>query len=215
MAVYVDDIIITGSNTTEVGFVKSQLNSLFGIKYLGYLNYFLGLEVAYLSTGIFLSQKKFTLELLKQSGITDASVTATPLPLNCKLLPDEGTLMSDPTTYRTLIGKLNFLTHTRPDLSFTVQVLSQFMQAPRDTHFKALQHTLRYVQGTVGQGILLQGSDQLQIQAYSDESALCRLATFFNTLGRGNSLHSRLLVSLLPEGNPFFSCYREELELLT
>ena len=151
IAVYVDDILITGSDTSEVNFVKSQLDALFGIKDLGSLHYFLGLELAYLKDGIFLSQKKFTYELLQLSGISDQSIVATPLPLNCKVLVDEGIPISDPSIYRTLIGKLNFLIHTRPDLSFTVQTLSQFMQCPRDTHFHALQHTLKYVKNTVGQ----------------------------------------------------------------
>ena len=76
--------------------------------------------------------------------------------------------MTGPTHYRTLVGKLNFLTHTKPDLSFTAQTLSQFMQAPRIPDLQALHHTLRYIQGTIGQGILLKATDQLSLHAYSD-----------------------------------------------
>jgi len=79
------------------------------------------------------------------------------------LLPDEGTLLEDPAQYRALVGKLNFLTHTRPDLSFTVQTLSQFLQHARTSHLQALLHTLAYVQGTMTQGILLKGADQLKL----------------------------------------------------
>ena len=132
------------------------------------MHYFLGMEVAYLPQGTFLSQKKFTHELLAQTGFATSTPAVTPLPLSCKLMPDDGSLLPDPTLYRAIIGKLNFLTHTRPDLSYTVQTLSQFMQAPRDSHLHALHHVLRYVNGTAGQGILLQGSDHLTIQAYSD-----------------------------------------------
>ena len=82
--------------------------------------------------------------------------------------PDEGTLLDDHTQYRALVGKLNFLTNTRPDLSFTVQTLSQFLQQPRTPHLQALLHTLAYVQGTSTQGILLSGADQLCLQAFSD-----------------------------------------------
>jgi len=95
---------------------------------------------------------------------------ATPLPLNCKLSSEEGMALLDPTLYRTLIGKLNFLPHTRPDLSFTGQTLILFIQAPKDTHFQALQHTFRYVNGTTRQGIFLTGSDQLQVHAYLDSN---------------------------------------------
>jgi len=95
----------------EIVFVKAKLNILLGIKDLGYLNYFLGLEVAHLSNEIFLSPKKFIAELLQLSDLSDLSPTATSLPLNCKLLPEEGALLLDPIIYRTLIGKLNFLTN--------------------------------------------------------------------------------------------------------
>jgi hypothetical protein len=77
-------------------------------------------------------------------------------------------LYHDPTYYRSLIGKLNFLTHTRPDLAFTVQHLSQFMKSPRVPHYEALQHTIKYLASTSGQGILLNASDHLTLQAFSD-----------------------------------------------
>lgn len=67
-----------------------------------------------------------------------------------------------------MVGKLNFLTHTRPDLSYTVQCLSQFLQSPKVSHYQVLLHTLHYVASTAGQGIILQASDKLTLQAYSD-----------------------------------------------
>ena len=70
--------------------------------------------------------------------------------------------------YKQLVGKLNFLTSTKPDLSFTVQTLSQFMQAPSIDHCNALLHTLNYVSSTTGQGILFKDSTQLSLQAFSD-----------------------------------------------
>ena len=73
-----------------------------------------------------------------------------------------------PQLYRSLVGKLGFPTHTRPDLTYTVQTLSQYMQSPTKDHFQALQHTLNYVYSTAGQGILLCASDHLSLQAFSD-----------------------------------------------
>jgi len=168
IAVYVDDIMLTGSNPTEIHHVKQHLHNLFGIKDLGKLHYFLGLEISYTNDGIVLSQRKFTMDLLKDSGLDTSKVASTPLPVPCKLVADKGELLVDPTRYRTLVGKLNFLTHSRPDLSFTAQTLSQFMQKPTTIHLQALYHTLRYIQGTIGQGILLKASDHLSLQAYSD-----------------------------------------------
>ena len=105
----------------------------------------MGLKVTHIASGIALTQKKFTTELLQAAAIDHLRPVSTPLPLNCKLINDLGELYSDPTYYRMLLGTLNFLTNTRPDLSFVVQCLSQFMQAPRVSHFHALQHVLRYV----------------------------------------------------------------------
>jgi len=164
----VDDILITGSDFEEVQHVKQHLNAKFGIKDLGKLHYFLGLEISHTAEGILLSQQKFTRELLQNCGFSLKQHASTPLPLNCKLLPDEGTLLEDPKIYRALVGKLNFLTHTRPDLSFSVQTLSQFLQTPRSSHLQALLHTLTYIQGTMTRGILLKGADKLQLHSFSD-----------------------------------------------
>ncbi|XP_057529744.1 uncharacterized mitochondrial protein AtMg00810-like [Amaranthus tricolor] len=92
----------------------------------------------------------------------------TPLPLNLKLQTNDSPLYSNPALYRSFIGKLNFLTNTRPDPSFSIQALSQFMQNPTQNHFKALTHTLNYVVATSGKGILLKDSDSLKLQAYFD-----------------------------------------------
>jgi len=132
------------------------------------LHYFLGLEVSRLPKGIVLSQHKFTQELLQDAAISTLTPVATPLPLNCKLTSTEDSSLDDPTHYRGLIGKLNFLSHTRPDLSFAVQHLSQFMQTTHTHHLHALIHLLRYLKGTAGQGILLKASDQLTLTAFSD-----------------------------------------------
>ena len=117
------------------------MDTFFGIKDLGQLHYFLGLEVIHTAKGIILSQKKFTNELLRECGPLSSIAVSTPIPLNCKLNPEDGELLHDPFLYRTLVGKLNFLTHTRPDLSYTAQAFSQFMQQPRTSHFKALACT--------------------------------------------------------------------------
>ena len=167
-AVYVDDIILTGNNLIVITQLKAHLNRVFSIKDLGKLHYFLGIEVGYLPRGIALTQHKFTAELLQSSKLQNYKPTVTPLPQNLKLHQDEGDLYNDAHYYRTIVGKLNFLTHTRPDLAYTVQHLSQFMQNPRIPHIEALHHTLRYISGTTGHGILMTGSTKINLQAYSD-----------------------------------------------
>lgn len=122
--------------SNESSTCKQHLDKCFGIKDLGKLHYFLGLEMFYLPQGIVLNQKKFTTELLKDCDMK----IATPLPLNCKLLPNEGALIFDSTCYRTLMGRLNFQSNPIPNLSFTVHILNQLMQQLRTTHLQALHH---------------------------------------------------------------------------
>lgn len=167
-AVYVDDIILIGPNLTLILHLKNHLHQVFSIKDLGPLSLFLGIEVSRISDGIILSQSKFTKELLADSSLDVTKTTKTPLPLSLKLLAEEGDFYHDPSHYRCLVGKLNFLTHTRTDISFAVQTLSQFLQAPRVQHLSALHHLLRYVASTIGQGILLQASKQLTLRGYSN-----------------------------------------------
>ena len=92
----------------------------------------------------------------------------TPLPIHLKLSALEGDLLEDPTPYRSIVGKLNFLTNTRPNLSYAIKTLSQFMQKPRSSHRLALQHILLFVNHTCGQGIFLKASNKITIQAFSD-----------------------------------------------
>lgn len=144
------------------------MHSEFTIKDLGLLHYFLGLEVHYVSNGIVLTQRKFTQEFHQESGFLDATPIVTLLPQNVKFANDTSHLLSNPTEYRTLIGKFNFLTHTRPDISFVVQTLSQFMQQSRQGHMMGVHHLLRYLKGSSGQGILLNNSSQISLNAYFD-----------------------------------------------
>lgn len=153
--------------------LKTHLHNIFSVKDLGRSNYFLGFEVTYLDAGIVLSQIKFTIDLLHTSNIKTFKKVSSPLPLNLKLYSNDSALFHDPTHYKSIIGKLNFFTHTRPYLTFTFQTLSQYMQNPIDLHYKALEHTLNYVATTKGHGILLKDSDNLKLKAYSEFLGVC------------------------------------------
>lgn len=146
VVVYVDIILITRASVSQIQGLKDHLHKIFSIKDLGLVNFFLGLEIQHLQEGIVLHQHKFTNELLRDSGLTTFKKVATPLPLGLKLTSDFSPPFHDPTTYRSLVGKLNFLTNTRLDICFTVQSLSQHMQQPSMAHYDALVHTLNYVQ---------------------------------------------------------------------
>lgn len=113
-AMYVDDIILTGDDMSSNQKLKAHLHRVFSIKDLEALNYFLGIKVTRNTEGIFLSQRRFATELIKESRISPTKLMATPLPVNRKLQASNSPLYSNPTLYRSLVGKLNFLTHTRP-----------------------------------------------------------------------------------------------------
>ena len=132
VVVYVDDIILTGTDVNEISSLRNFLHDQFKIKDLGKLHYFLGLEILYRHDGVIVSQRKFTSDLLKDFDMLSCKTTSSPLDYTEKLKATDGKLLTDPTQYRKLIGKLNFLTNTRMDISYSVQHLSQFMQSPRE-----------------------------------------------------------------------------------
>ena len=136
--------------------MKEHLYQTFSIKDLGDLHYFLGIEEPQ-KDGMVLTRQKFTNDLLLASGLNEVKQVVTPLPLNTKLFNSDQALFKDPTLYRCLVGNLNFLTNTRPDLTYTAQSHGQFRKSPRISHRKALLHTLNYVLSTCGQGIKLKG----------------------------------------------------------
>lgn len=168
LLIYVDDMIITGSDQASIQLLKQQLQASFHMKDLGYLHYFLGLEVHSDSKGIFLNQHKYTEDLVSLAGLQSAVPVDTPLEVNVKYHRDEGDLLPDPLLYRQLVGSLNYLTITRPDISFAVQQVSQFMHTPRHLHLAAVRRIIRYLKGTSYRGLFFPASTSLTLLAYSD-----------------------------------------------
>ncbi|RVW60764.1 Retrovirus-related Pol polyprotein from transposon RE1 [Vitis vinifera] len=118
LVVYVDDIVITGSDQDGIQKLKQHLFTHFQTKDLGKLKYFLGIEIAQSSSGVVLSQRKYALDILEETGMLDCKPVDTPMDPNVKLVPGQGEPLGDPGRYRRLVGKLNYLTITRPDISF-------------------------------------------------------------------------------------------------
>ncbi|RVW32397.1 Retrovirus-related Pol polyprotein from transposon TNT 1-94 [Vitis vinifera] len=145
LVVYVDDIVITGSDQDGIQKLKQHLFTHFQTKDLGKLKYFLGIEIAQSSSGVVLSQRKYALDILEETGMLDCKPVDTPMDPNVKLVPGQGEPLGDPGRYRRLVGKLNYLTITRPDISFPVSVVSQFLQSPCDSHWDAVIRILRYI----------------------------------------------------------------------
>uniref|UniRef100_A0A2N9GA92 CCHC-type domain-containing protein n=1 Tax=Fagus sylvatica TaxID=28930 RepID=A0A2N9GA92_FAGSY len=168
LLVYVDDILIASNDFEFVNALKHSLYAEFKLKDLGNLKYFLGLEVARTAKGISLCQRKYTLEIISDSGLLGTKPVKTPMEQNLKLSAIDGIPLEDPSQYRRLVGRLLYLTVTRPDISFSVQKLSQFMSKPSDSHLHAAHRILKYLKGTLGQGLFFPSSNDLQLKAFSD-----------------------------------------------
>ena len=153
--VYVDDLIISGNNSAALRAFKAYLSDCFHMKDLGTLKYFLGIEVARSSSGLFLCQRKYTLDIISEAGLLGSKPADFPMVQNHKLGLASGPVLSDPESYRRLVGRLIYLAVTRPDLAYSVHILSQFMQEPRKEHWEAALRVVKYLKGTPGQGILL------------------------------------------------------------
>ncbi|KAK1416343.1 hypothetical protein QVD17_32133 [Tagetes erecta] len=170
--IYVDDVIIVGNSTKQIQQTKAHLDKEFNIKDLGSLKYFLGIEVARTSEGLVLSQRKYTLDILKDSGLQGCRPSSFPMEPNLKLDKGEEEEKVDANQYRRLIGRLLYLQATRPDIAYSVNVLSQFVGDPRRNHMDAAIRVLRYLKTTVGQGILLPKEGGVKLVTYCDSDWL-------------------------------------------
>jgi hypothetical protein len=130
----VDDIILTGNQPTLVDQFITRLAQQFSLKDLGSLIYFLGIEVVPHRHGILLSQRRYIQDLLARTNMTGAKPVSTPLPTNPPVSLYSGPTLSDPTEYRTIIGSLQYLSMTRPDITYAINKLSQYMHQPSTEH---------------------------------------------------------------------------------
>ncbi|KAJ0539687.1 putative RNA-directed DNA polymerase [Helianthus annuus] len=171
LLVYVDDIIITGNNETEITKIKTLLSNTFQIKDLGVLKYFLGLEVIYDKSGICLNQRKYCIELLGEFGYLACKPVFTPIELshvvNARMSTCKESL-KDITSYQKIIGKLIYLSLTRPDISYAVQYLSQFMHYPLEIHLKIALRLLRYLKSSPGKGLVFKKGCDSELTCYVD-----------------------------------------------
>ena len=178
LLLYVDDIIITGSDPTTIQFVINNLSAVFDIKDMGKLAYFLGLEVSYKSNGdIFVNQSKYVKYLIHKATMDDCKPCSTPCKPHNQVLTTEGILLPDPTLYRSLVGGLQYLTLTRPDIAFAVNTVCQYMSTPTGVHFGLVKRILQFLQGTTKFGLNFIAASSLSLNAYSDSDWVADLNT--------------------------------------
>ncbi|GJZ63300.1 RmlC-like cupins superfamily protein [Tanacetum coccineum] len=198
--VYVDDILVVSKDSNFISIIKQHLHKKFSIKDLGPLHYYLGIEFMMNSYGLAMSQRKYALELLECAEVLDSKPIATPMDPIIKLNSTYGYLLPDPSTYRTLVGKLLYLTITRPNLSFAAQALSQYLHSPRSSHFDALIRVLRYIKLCPGQGLFFPVNNTPHLTTYcASDWASCtttRRSISGYAIFLGHSLISCLLLDL-------------------
>lgn len=170
MLVYVDDIVIAGSTPAAVEGLVRSLSDTFPIKDLGSLAYFLGLEAACNSGGMIPTQRKYVLDLLLRVNMENCNPVPTPLVPTERLARDTGAFLGpdDSFRYRSVVGSLQYLTLTRPDISFAVNKVCQFLSQPTEAHWEAVKRILRYVKGTLDTGLRIRKSPFLNISIFTD-----------------------------------------------
>ncbi|GMI93083.1 cysteine-rich RLK (RECEPTOR-like protein kinase) 8 [Hibiscus trionum] len=168
LLVYMDDIVLAGKDLHLLADVRSSLQQHFKLKDLGQLRYFLGFEIAQNSTGISLSQRHYALKLLEDTGSLAKKPAATPMTPSLKLSATDGELLEDAQPYMRLIGRLLYLTHTRPDITYTIHLLSQFVSAPRQPHLLTAHHLLSNIKQTHGLGIFFSSTSSAQLIGFVD-----------------------------------------------
>ncbi|KAM1117266.1 hypothetical protein ACFX19_007783 [Malus domestica] len=173
--IYVDDLIVTGDNMSEINALKQYLNNKFAIKDLGTLKYFLGIEMAHSHKGFFLNQRKYLMDLLHEAKMTDCKPACTPLDRNLKL-KTHGDPVPNLSYYQRMVGKLIYLTITRPDISYAVSIVSQFMHYPSMDHLKIVHRVLHYLKGSIG----------YTNANWANNSLDCKFTTGFCTFVGGN-----------------------------
>lgn len=168
--IYVDDIIVASSTHDAVTSLLRQLGQEFALKDLGKLNYFLGIEVNHVHNGIILTQEKYASDLLKRVGMMNCKAATTPLAVSEKLSASEGTPLgpNDSTQYRSIVGALQYLTLTRPDLAFPVNKVCQFLHCPTTDHWTAVKRILRYLKQSIKTGLKIERSSSCLISGFSD-----------------------------------------------
>ena len=169
IGVYVDDLIVTGSSLAVIEDFKAKMAREFDMSNLGSLSSYLGIEVKQSKDFIFLSQTTYVQKVLQHANLGQCNSAITPLEPRVKFLSEEGKSMVSSTTYRSLIGSLRYVTHTRPDILFAVGILSRHMENPNQEHYSGVKRVLRYLKGTEKFGLFYRKGDlKEELIGYSD-----------------------------------------------
>ncbi|XP_023753130.1 uncharacterized mitochondrial protein AtMg00810-like [Lactuca sativa] len=182
LLVYVDDLILTGNDDTVIRSIINRLHHEFLITDLGRLFYFLRIEATYTTNGLFPSQTTYAHDILDRAGLLDPQPDSTPLASNMAFVIG-GDAYLDPSHYRSLVGALQYLKITRPNISYVVNQVSKFLQGPTIPHYQAVKRLMRYVKGTISFGLSFSKPTYTTLVGYSDADWARCLETRRSTYG--------------------------------
>ncbi|KAK4400618.1 Retrovirus-related Pol polyprotein from transposon RE1 [Sesamum angolense] len=168
LLVYVDGVLINGSSQLQIDKVKHFLHSTFTIKDLGPAKYFLGLEIARSTEGLSVTQHKYIRDIILDICLQNSKPATTPLSTGLKLSAHDVVPLHEPEPYRRLVGRLLYLSFTRPDISFGAQQLSQFVHQSGQIHMDAALHLVRYLKGSPDRGLFFSSSNSFTLTAFCD-----------------------------------------------
>ncbi|XP_024013227.1 uncharacterized protein LOC112087549 [Eutrema salsugineum] len=170
VAIYVDDLFVTGNSLRGIQEFKVRMSSKFEMSDLGKLTYYLGIEVHQGIDGIKIKQEAYAKRILKEACLENCNPTQLPMKFGLKVSKSQGKTELDPTNYRRNVGCLRYLLHTRPDLAFSVVVVSRYMQSPRKSHGEVMKNILRYLKGTSSYGLKFKREGSKKIVGFSYSS---------------------------------------------
>ena len=154
VAVYVDDLLVTGTSMDTITEFKRRMSNKFEMSDLGKLTYYLGIEVCQHEQGITLNQERYAKKILSETKMDECNDVQIPMDQGLRLSKASNEKNIYEKEYRRNIGCLRYLLHTTPDLSYFVGVLSRYMQQPMESHGAALKQILRYLKGSTSYGFM-------------------------------------------------------------
>lgn len=168
ICLYVDDMIFTGNNPSMFEDFKRSMVKEFEMTDVGLMAYFLGVEVNQTESGIFISQNQYARQILERFKMSGCNPVGTPVETGTKLRRERKGEPVDPTMLKSLVGSLRYLTFTRPDIVYGVGLISRYMEMPKQEHFIAAKRILRYIKGTINQGLFYESSKDSKLVGYTD-----------------------------------------------
>ena len=170
IGVYVDDLLVAGSSKERILEFKDKMKSLFDMTDLGLLKSYLGIQVNQLDGEITLVQSSYAGKILSDFKLLQCNSSQTPLEVKLMLSQDDSKNPVDSTTFKSLMGSLRYVTHTRPDLMFCTRYLSRYFKSLSKKHFKSAKRVLRYVKGTLNLGLSYKPGRELSLVGYCNSN---------------------------------------------